>query len=196
MKNNLLLLVIVSMISSLTFGQQFSSMVDIFFPDGKYFNAKLLEESDNQVKVQIIPSQSIYVFDKAGQIISSTGSYKAGGKVKYVSISRFTEDLYNGTKVIDKPTSIGVVFGDGLLYFGLAYIITAKWIKGVTFYHSGSYYEFLKPVDKWKVLITVNGKYPHDHLIRSVYSVEDIPRLFYSDGSFNSINASQRTDKN
>lgn len=193
MKKIMLFFIIACSASTGTQAQNYPSLVDVYFADNKYYPAKLLEESGNQLKVQFIHSQSIYSFDNTGHIISSTGSYKPGDKVKLIRIFKFTEDLYNVSRTILNGTKLGIVFGDGQLYFGFAAQITASLLHMVMFYHSWSVYDFIKPPSgKWKVYSTDKGKYPINHVIQSVYALEEEGRVFYSDGTLKASQLNER----
>lgn len=172
--------------------QQFPSMaVVIFKGDKNYYHGKILEETTTKVKIQFIPSGSIYEINNLGVVEKSTGKYKAGSFVNFISLHDFIKDVYNEENAIYPYNFVGIRFSDGKLYYGLSDGMLNNQMNNVYFSHSGKTYSFVKQGEKWKVSAS-NGAYPVGNIITCLYMVQNFGRLFYTDGTFNNTGFTQR----
>lgn len=159
-----------------------TTMVTVVFQDGKYYKAKLLEETESTIKVEFIPSHTVYFFDNTGRILSSTGKYATGNYVKLISVHDYIEDVYYRENLTYEYQFAGVLFSDNQLYFGLLEANGGNTCT-VFFDHSGSTYQFEKVDGTWRVAFTDKGKYPVGCSLAGLFTVENFGREFFSDRS-------------
>lgn len=191
-KIKLLSILLLTLLKFAVAQQPFVSMGVVVFADGKYYKGKVLDETSDMVRIQFLPSNSIYEFNRLGVITKSTGTYKAGALVKQISVHELVKDIYAEENAVYDYGFIGVRFGDGKLFFALTDGIGYNIVKDAFFSHSGSVYGFIKENGKWKVAFTVGGAYPAGHIITQLYRVQNFGRVFYTDGSFGSSNFMER----
>lgn len=193
MKKITLLLAVFAMAFKFAIAQQpFVNMAFVVFGDGKYYRGKILQETADMIRIQFLPSNNIYEFNSLGVITMSYGAYKVGGRTKLISVHEFVKDIYNEDNASYPFGFIGVRFGDGKLYFALSDDIQNNTIENAYFGHSGSSYNFIKENGVWKVSSTRGGGYPIGHIISQLYTLQNLGRIFYSDGTMNSPNFNER----
>lgn len=171
--------------------QTFVCMATVVFSDKQYHRGKILQETTDMIRIQFLPSNNTYEFNKLGVITKSTGTYKAGGMVKLIAVHEFIKDIYNEENTVYEGI-MGVKFGDGRLFFGLTGGIKNNTLENVYFIHSGSTYNFIKENGRWKVTSTLGGAYPVGHGITQLYMVQNFGRAFYTDETMASPNFMER----
>ena len=193
MKKVTLLLFFLFMILKFAIAQQsFVCMGYVVFSDGKHYAGKILQEAPDMIRIQFLPSNNIYEFNKLGVITKSTGTYKAGNMVKLISVHELVKDIYTEENAVYGYSFAGIRFSDGKLFFALIDGVNGNTINNAYFSHSGSIYNFIKESSKWKVTSTSGGAYPVGHVITQLYLVQNFGREFYTDGTMGSPNFMER----
>jgi hypothetical protein len=142
-------------------------LATVLFNDNINYCGKVLTKQSDKIKIEFLGSHNIYEFDNRGNIISSNGKYKAGEKVKQIKLEGFMES-YSKTTSVTATRTLGIVFGDGQVYFG--YVLNAEGSSfNIKFCHSYSDYTFQYD-GVWKVIHST-GKYPAGHIIKDIYRV-------------------------
>lgn len=178
----LLTALILSALSLPLLNAQGNAMVDVGFPDGLLYYANQVSRTATSITVDFLHSGARYTFDNQGNILQSNGAYPAGGKVNLVVVSPYEQGIYHleSFHSIDPgyEFNVGVVFGDGKLYYGkVAPSGEAGWAS-IFFYHSNSTYTIHREGGVWKVWSTDKGSYPKGHTLRDIFKVGD-PDPFY-----------------
>lgn len=180
------------------------SGASVMFADNKWYTGRVLSEANGIIKVEFLHSRSVYQFNSQGSIISSTGKYAVGQKVKQINVGDHEKEVYEDTAwyTVKEKDFLGVLFPDGQDYFG----VVTKWHPGyfvIVFAHSGNVYDMIKDKmgpnndykgdNKWKVSFKpTGGMYPRGTEIISLYKLKK--RVFYSDGT--GFNAGVFTESN
>ncbi|MBK8520696.1 MAG: hypothetical protein WAT20_15505 [Ferruginibacter sp.] len=159
---------------------QLPSESTVKFADGKFYTAKVITETTDKIKLQFLHSQSIYEFSKSGVILSSTGKYPKGQKIKMLLVKAPLHSLYYQS-TIDASDALGIKFSDGQVYFCKVSSVQANSFY-CTFPHTRSSYTMVKSGDTWKVFSTDTGTYPKGHVLVEIYKLAK-RRLFFDDGS-------------
>jgi hypothetical protein len=179
MKKITLLLVMLLFTCMITNGQ--SGGASVLFADGKRYYGKVLSyASASSIDIKFLHSDSRYTFNKQGVIVSSTGAYPKGQKVKLISVKDGGNSVYTKANV-GKPNDIlGIKFSDYQSYFCS---ITKSENEAFTciFYHSSSVYTIKKEGNVWKVFSSGTGAYPAGHALLDIWTLED-GWIFYTDG--------------
>lgn len=153
------------------------AFVKVGFPDGLIYYGNELGRTATTIKVQFIPSRAIYEFDKSGNILSSNGKYAAGGQVNLIVVDKYLMELTNRESMQSttgqSPFDVGVVFGDGQLYYGAVVSNSEAGWFSITFYHSGSQYTMHREDGTWKVWSTDKGTYPKGEPLSNIFEVGD-----------------------
>jgi len=149
--------------------QEQPALVSVTFPDNKSFYANLVSDDEYILKAQFYNSGAVYEFNKAGMIVSSTGSYVKGSTVSAIRVKRYKTDIYRYEN-IPKET-IGVGFGDGNIYYGHVEDGAQGWFS-IRFLHSNSLYTMQCYGGVWKVNSTDKGKYTAGTTITKLFSLE------------------------
>lgn len=168
MKINLSLALIVLSLQS--YCQPNPALVSVTFPDNKSFYANLVSDDGYILKAQIYNSGAVYEFNKAGKIVSSTGSYTKGSAVSAIGVKRYKADLYR-YNIIPRQETIGVGFPDGNIYYGHVEDGAEGWFA-IRFLHSNSLYTMQLESGLWKVNSTDKGKYAPGTTITKLFSLE------------------------
>ena len=163
---------------------QLPSVTRVVFADGGDYSGRIISETADRVKVEFLHSHSIYEFSNTGTIISSTGKYAKGQKVKAIMIRAPLKSVYNLSNISADSIFLGIKFGDGQVYF-CRLMASREGSFDCGFTHTKSYYTMMKEGNVWRVFKTDRGTYPVGHVILDIYTL-DTGRFFYDDGS-NSI---------
>lgn len=149
-------------------------MVHVKFQDGEGFFANLLEKKEGSIRVEFLHTHSIYEFDRNGYILASSGKYRPGTRVKAILIYPHQESLYareSMSSTSGDGGSVGVVFGDSKVYYGvLQNGGDAGWCS-IYFFHSRNTYTLNKTNNTWKVHSTDKGSYPAGTTILDIFSI-------------------------
>ncbi len=156
---------------------QVPALVTVGFQDGSAYFANLLSRTETTVQVEFLHSGSRYEFDNQGYILSSTGKYKAGERVNLIDIDPKKESIYYSESLHSTdgtlPLYVGIMFGDGKIYYGVVEASAeASWFS-IQFLHSGSHYTMHKEAGAWKVHSTDNGHYPPGHVLIDIFSLDE-----------------------
>lgn len=152
------------------------ALVSITFPDNKSFYANLVSDDEYILKAQFYNSGAVYEFNKAGKIVSSTGSYAKGSTVSAIRVRRYKADIYRYSN-IPKQETIGISFPDGNTYYGHVEDGAEGWFA-IRFLHSNSLYTMQCEGGMWKVNSTDKGKYTAGTNIAKIFSLETNEAFF------------------
>lgn len=158
------------------------ALVSIGFQDGNLYYANEVNRTPESITVDFLQSGARYVFDNKGNIISSNGKYAAGGQVNLIIITKYLRGIYHheslqSTDMAD-PFEVGVVFGDGKVYYGVVEASAEAGWASVMFYHSNSQYTFHREDGAWKVWSTDKGSYPKGHQLTDLFEIGDTEMYF------------------
>jgi hypothetical protein len=162
----------------------------VLFGDGKWYNARVLSNENNILKVEFINTRSIYQFNNQGIVLSSTGAYPKGHKVKKIILGVYDKMVYEDLAwyTVEKGDILGVMFPDGQDYFGVVQSVNPGYFD-IIFCHSQNRYGMIKDKmgpnkdykgdNKWKVSYQPPaGMYPHGTEIIHLYRLTR--KIFYS----------------
>lgn len=183
-KNNTMKIFLILLIGILGFihniNAQLPAGASVLFADGKWYTARVISESTDRIKMEFLHSYSIYEFGSDGKIISSTGQYPKGQKVKEIGVRDKLKSVYNQSSVGKRGDILGIKFSDGQVYFcGIEESVEAYFT--CTFMHTKSIYAMKREGNSWLVYASDKGKYPIGHKLADIYTLGS-RRIFYSDG--------------
>lgn len=159
---------------------QLPAAAGVLFADGKRFSARVISESSDRIKLEFLHSFSVYEVSLDGTILSSTGNYPQGQKVKEVGVRDKLKSVYHQSSTGAAGDILGIKFSDGQVYFcGINESIEGYFT--CTFYHTKSIYAMKREGESWFVYANAKGKYPIGHKLADIYSLGP-RRIFYSDG--------------
>jgi hypothetical protein len=165
---------------------QLPSATRVVFADGGDYTGKVLSRTTEKIKIEFLHSHSIYELNNYGIILSSTGKYPKGQKVKSIMIKDAAGSIYNERKISDTVYYLGIKFSDGQVYF-CARISSGDGEFECGFTHSKNYYTMNKQGEIWQVYKTDKGSYPPGHVLLEIYILGS-GWFFYNDGG-NSISS-------
>lgn len=167
------------------------NFTSILFSDGKWFSARVLSNENNIIKVEFLHTHSIYQFNDQGFILSSTGAYPKGQKVKKIILGEYEKMVYEDLAwyTVRTGDALGVMFPDGQDYFGVVKDLAPGYFD-ILFFHSQNQYSIIKDKlgpnmdykgdNKWKVSYRPpTGIYTRGTEIISLYKLAR--RVFYTD---------------
>ena len=159
------------------------ALVEVGFQDGLLYYANEVNRTPESITVDFLQSGARYVFDKNGNIISSNGKYAAGGQVNLIVVSKYLRGIYHHESLqstdMSDPFEVGVVFGDGKLYYGVVEASAEAGWASIMFYHSNSRYTFNWDEGAWKVWSTDKGSYPIGHQLTDIFEVGE-PEMYFT----------------
>lgn len=150
--------------------QEQPALASVTFSDNKSFYANVVSDDGYILKAQFYNSGAVYEFNKAGKIVSSTGSYAKGSAVSAIRVKKYKTDIYRYSN-IPKQETIGVGFSDGAVYYGQVEDGATGWFS-IRFLHSNSLYTMQSNGSVWKVNSTDKGKYAAGTTITKLFSLE------------------------
>jgi len=159
------------------------ALVEVGFQDGLLYHANEVNRTPTTLTVDFLQSGARYVFDNSGNILSSNGKYAAGGQVNLIVVSKYLRGIYHHQSLQSTDTSdpfeVGVVFGDGKLYYGVVESSAEAGWASVVFHHSSSRYTFHWEDGAWKVWSTDKGSYPKGHQLTDIFEVGE-PDIYFT----------------
>lgn len=159
---------------------QSPSGVTVKFADSKFYSAKMISETPSTIKLEFLHSKSVYEFNIDGKILSSTGQYPKGQKVKMILIRDADKSIYNLSTLGYVNDFVGIKFSDGKVYFCKIMTSEANSFNCI-FTHTYSFYTMKKEDNMWRVYSTDKGAYPKGHVLIDIYSLAP-RRFFFNDG--------------